>query len=219
MAGYHIYSLDWDGFLRFVDEPGRAQLLAFAELVSDALDENDQEFEEGDPVHDWPSEPEALCDLVERRLRQPDWYGDLSDTGKSVWERALTGFCDDARPKDVGFRVESDGVYWPVIDIARRHHGIPPNRVTGSILSHFGTRPYRYRPRTDRPLRWGDWTPNHSMHTPEEVRSLLEELREAGPAILSAPEEGARLDYEKELLPAVDKVARTGRLLYIAVDT
>ena len=39
MAGYFIYSLDWDKFRRFVDEPSGTQLLAFAGQVSDGLDE------------------------------------------------------------------------------------------------------------------------------------------------------------------------------------
>jgi hypothetical protein len=56
------------------------------------------------------------------------------------------------------------------------------------------------------------------MWAEEEVRKLLEELKEAGPAIRSAPEEGPRDDYER-LLPAVERIARTRRLLYIAVDT
>ena len=49
--------------------------------------------------------------------------------------------------------------------------------------------------------------------------ALLQELKEAGPTILSASHKDATRDYEEELLPAVEKVARTGRLLYIAVDT
>jgi hypothetical protein len=218
MAGYHIYSLDWDRFLRFVDTPSLAQVRSMAELVSDGLDECDQEFEENDPLRDWSSEPDELSDPVRERLARPDWYGDLSDVGKGLWERALTVFCDDARPREIGFRVESDGVYWDVIEIARLH-GIPPNRVTTSVLSHFGTRPYRYHPPAGRTLEWGDWTPNHSMHTPEEVRRLLEELREARAAILSASVEVARSDYEEELLPGVERIAHAGRLLYIAVDT
>jgi hypothetical protein len=220
MAGYHIYSLDWDKFRRFVDEPSPTQLLAFAGQISDGLDEFDGELREGDPVRGWPSDPEELCDLVRRRLAQREWYGDLSDAGKSVWERGVIAFSERrARGDSLGFRVESDGVYWDVIDIARRHHGLPPDRITDAVVSHFGTRPYRYNQPTDRPRRWGDWFPTHSMHTPEEVGRLLRELKEAGPSILSAPQERPRIDYGEELLPTVEKVARARRLLYIAVDT
>jgi hypothetical protein len=219
MAGYHIGSLDWSKFQRFVDEPSHAQLLAFSEFISDALDVHDQRLNEGDPLRDWPSNPEALCKLVKRRLTMSDWYGDLSDAGKDVWESALTGFCSDATSKGVGFRVESDGVYWDVITIAAQHHEIPVNQITGAILTQFGTRPYRYHPPAGRIPLLEDWHANHSMHTPDEVQMLLEELKDAGPAILSASEEQPRRDYQEELLPAVEKVARARRLLFITVDT
>lgn len=218
MAGYHIYSLDWGKFRGFADAPTRPQLLAFAGLVSDGLDTCDCSFKDDDPLRDWPSEPEELCTLLEPRLRQPDWYGDLSDIGKSLWAGAVSKFCDDARPKDVKFRVESDGIYWDVIEIAYRHHGLP-GRITGAILSHFGTRPYRYFQPPDYIPSLRSWMPYHSMHTPEEVRAFLEELKEAAPSILASGDEGARRDYEEELLPVVEKVARAGRMLYIAVDT
>ncbi len=77
MAGYCVYSLDWDKFQNFVNNPSRKQLLKFAEIISDGLDGGD-EFEEDDPVHDWPSDPEELCDLVKERLSRSDWYVDLS---------------------------------------------------------------------------------------------------------------------------------------------
>lgn len=219
MAGYYIYSLDWDKFQRVVTTPSRPQLLTLAEIVSDGLDEFDGEFDEDDPIQDWPSEPEELCDIVQQRLRRDDWYGDLSKAGKDLWEWAFTGFCNDERPKDVGFRVESDGIYWDVIDVARNHHGIPPDRITDSILSQFGHRPYRYRPVAGHSRGGDDWYPNHSMHTPGEVQKLLEELKAAEAAMRAATGEQVRLEYEKELMPAVEKTARSGRMLYIAVDT
>jgi hypothetical protein len=61
--------------------------------------------------------------------------------------------------------------------------------------------------------------PYHSMHTPDEVKRLLQELKEAEPTILAAEDESVRRDYEEELLPAVQRIARAGRLLYIGVDT
>ncbi len=220
MAGYFIYSLDWDKFHRFVEEPSRTQLLAFAEQVSDGLDGADEALKVGDPVYDWPSEPEELCDVIRPRLAQPDWYGDLSDTGKSIWERAVIAFSERRKRGDgLDFRCAcDDSVYWDVIEIARRHHGVPVDQITDAVISHFGTRPYRYHPRINRRPRWEDWTPSHSMHTPDEVARLLEELKAAGPSILAAPDDDARADYE-QLLPAVEKVARAGRLLYVGVDT
>ncbi len=220
MAGYFIYSLDWDKFHRFVEEPSRTQLLAFAEQVSDGLDESDEDLKPGDPVSDWPSEPEELCEVIRPRLASLDWYSDLSDAGKSIWERAIIAFSERRRRgDDLSFRCAcDDSVYWDVIEIARRYHGVPLNRITDAAVSHFGARPYRYHPPADRVPEWGDWTPYHSMHTPDEVVRLLEELKAAGPSILAAQDDDARGDYER-LLPAVEKVARDGRLLYVGVDT
>jgi hypothetical protein len=217
MAGYFIYSLDWDKFHSFVENPSAAQLERFADVVSDTLDRFDSELRKGDPVRHWPSEPGPLGELLRRRLMQPDWYVDLSDGGKTVWDWAIQGFVDEAKKKDMGFRAHGDGISFEVIDLARRHHGI--GLITDSPLSHFGTRPYRYHPPGGRLPSWGDWMPYHSMHTPEEVKRLLEELKEAGPTIMAAEEEWARNDYEEELLPAVQRVARAKRLLYIGVDT
>lgn len=218
MAGYIIYSLDWNKFKGFIDNPTREQLLAFASLLSDELDEHDGEFDDDDPVHDWPSEPEELAAIAQERLKRPDWYGDLSDTGKNIWEGALNGFCMDQNSEDVDFRVDSDGVYWPVIDIVRAHHGIKQNRITESPLSHFGTRPYRFHP-DSKYRRYDDWTSNHSMHTPEEVHQILAALKEAGPIIAKTKDADARRDYEEELLPALEQIASENRMLYIGVDT
>ena len=93
---------------------------------------------------------------------------------------------------DLGFQVESDGVYWDVIEVAFQHHRLRPNRITNDGLSHFGTRPYRYHADPKTTPSFDDWHANHSMHTPEEVQQIL---------------------------PAPEKVARSGRMLYISVDT
>ena len=218
MAGYPIYSLDWDKFRRSRRRPQPPATVGVLRSDLEGMDAADKQFEDNDPLRDWPSEPEELCSLIESRLKQADWYGDLSDAGKSLWDSALTGFCNGGK-KDLGFRVESDGVYWDVIELAARHHGIQGSGITEAILSHFGTRPYRFHPPAGWRPTFGEWMPYHSMHTPDEVRRLLQELKEAGPTILSASQKDAKRDYEEELLPAVEKVARTGRLLYIAVDT
>ncbi len=192
MAGYIIYSLDWDKFQNFVNNPTRKQLLAFAEIVSDGLDGDDAEMEDDDPVRDWPSEPEELCDQVKERLARPDWYGDLSDVGKRIWSSAVDGFCRNADRKTVGFRVDNDGIYWDLLELAWKLLKVEPNQIVPDVaLSAFGRRPYHYHPPTDTADKEGDepedddesygdeWSA-HSMHTPDEVRKMLEELRRSG---------------------------------------
>ena len=229
MAGYIISSLDWNKFQRFINSPTQEQLLAFAQLVCEELHEEDSQFRKGDPVRDWPREAEELSALIQHRLALPDWYGDLSDVGKTVWESAVYHFCIDEKADDVGCECESDGVYWWVIATVWEHHGIPAHCVTESVVSHFGQRPYRLIP----PLRLPGclysllclsvfhryrWEPSHSMHTPDEVQELLAQLKAASPTIEVSGDEDIKRDYA-ELLSAVEKVAGDGRMLFIQVDT
>ncbi len=146
MAGYVIYSLDWKKFQRLVERPTRGQLAALAELLEGGLEEYDGEFEEGDPVGSWPRDRKSLARVAAERLALPDWYGDLSAAGKALWEGAVFTACQDCDGIDVGFRVDSDGVYWDVIEAAWKHLGVVPGTITDVALSAFGTRPYRYHP-------------------------------------------------------------------------
>ena len=219
VAGYILYSLDWDKFQSFVNNPTRKQLLMFAELISDGLDEHDGAFEDGDPVHDWPSEPVELCDPVKERLGRPDWYGDLSDVGKDIWRNAVFGFCSSADRDAVGFRVEHDGIYWDVLELAHKLLKLPSNRFAPDVaLSAFGERAYRYHPPTDAAGDFFDWRPMHSMHTPDEVRTMLEELRSIGPAIENATDKQAVRDYDA-LISVLEKLDKQRRMLFVQVDT
>jgi hypothetical protein len=191
----------------------------FAELISDGLDEHDGEFEDGDAVHDWPSEPVELCDLVEDRLARPDWYGDLSDVGKGIWCNAVFGFCSRTDRDAVGFRVEHDGIYWDVLELAHKLLKLPLNRFSPDVaLSAFGQRAYRYHPPTDVAGDFFDWRPMHSMHTPDEVRTMLEELRSIGPAIENATDKQAVRDYDS-LISVLEKLDKQRRMLFVQVDT
>lgn len=219
MAGYIIYSLDWDKFQKLVNNPSREQLLALAESISDGLDQGDDEFEADDPMRDWPSEPEELTELIKERLARSDWYGDLSDTGKEIWSNAVWHFCCHAHPKEVGFRVDHDGVYWDVIELARKHLNVPPNQVSPDVaLSAFGACPYRYTATANEPDDFYAWHPMHSMHAPDEVRRMIEELKSAGAAIEEAGDRDALNDYDA-LLPVLEKLDKENRLLFIQVDT
>lgn len=227
MAGYIIYSLDWGKFRKFVTKPTQAQLLAFAECVSRGLDYCDSRFEEGDPVQEWPSEPKELREIVRERLLLEDWYDDLSVTARSLWEDAIFGFCMDGKSsKALGFRVDSDGVYWDVMEIINKHHGNSGKDawMPNLIVSQFGHRPFRHHDTTPISNPFADSAvpqhiPNHSMHSAEDTKKLLEELREAEPAIEANGDEYVREDYYDELLPAVENVVKDKRMLFIQVDT
>lgn len=216
MAGYWLYSIDWKKFQKFVEKPTKKQLLAVASMVSDGLDAKDGEFEKGDPVHDWPSEPEELIELVQERLAMDDWYGDLSDTAKNIWEGAIFGICNG---KDLGFECESDGVYWDVVELAQKHHKVPHDRYTKHILSGFGQHLYRFNPGPKYRLRFDRWVPYHALYTTDEVQQLIEAFQAAFPTIEASGDEGAITDYEEELMPTLDRIAERGRMLFIQLDT
>jgi hypothetical protein len=238
MAGYIIYSLDWDKFQSFVNNPTRKQLLGFARNISDGLDQDDGAFEDGDPVHDWPSEPEELCHLVKERLARPDWYGDLSSVAQNIWGNAVYSFCSSTSKDAVGFRVDHDGGNWDVLEVALKHLHVDPNQISPNVaLSEFGKRPYRYhRPTaaaTSREKEHGDdaededledddygmdWHEMQSLHTPDEVRKMLEEFRSAGPAIASSRSRQAIGDYDS-LIPVLEKLVKEKRMLFVQVDT
>src|SRR5262245_25906106 len=288
MAGYPIYSLDWTKFRDLVERPTPEQLTLLSKALAEELKNLDGEFDDGDPILQWPTKAKALVPIVAQRLALPDWYGDLSLVGKQLWEGTIFSACMDCKKLGLDFRVDSDGVYWDVIELAWKHLGVVPNTISDVALSTFGTRPYRYRPPTgavrtradydqEEDARRGslealhkmlgqfvegakrgekdpdhlleelegqagitqdhkklvkeflsdddfeddedeaddDWSPMHSMHPPEEVQKMWAELQSAGPAIKAAKHKDAWEDYESELMPAIERVARDGRMLFI----
>ncbi len=290
MAGYIIYSLDWHKFQQFVERPTADQLAALEKLLSDGLEENDGEFDKDDLVLTWPTQAGALAQIAAKRLTLPDWYGDLSTPGKSLWEGAIFHACMNGDEIDVGFRVDSDGVYWDVIEAAWKYLGVVPGQISSVALSAFGKRPYRYHPpsrmvktreqhdqeeadrrssltalssmlgdflkgikqgqadpnklldrleqsedvsdqhkralkgllgddESDDDVDSDDWEPMHSMHTPDEVQKMLNELRSLEAPMRKTKKKDVRQQYEEELMPAVAAVAEEGRMLFIQVDT
>jgi hypothetical protein len=217
MAGYIIYSLDWDRFRAMVEHPTSAQIAILAQGLDGERENLDGEFDEGDPILYWPTDADALARVVAERLARADWYGDLSEQGRQLWESAFYVACMSEEALGLGFRVDSDGVYWDVINLIVERLGDRPETPGKSAMSRFGTVPFRYHPPA-RP-RSSYWTPMHSMHTPDEVQRMLAELRSVAPAAEAARDEDVRQQFAEELLPAVERVAADRRLLFIQVDT
>jgi hypothetical protein len=213
MAGYAIYSLDWGKFQNFVNHPTDQQLLAFSKFLSDGLDQIGDE---------WPSDPEKLRAKVKERLARPDWYGDLSAPAQEAWSNAVCRFCSDTR--ELGFRVDHDGVYWDVIELACKHLSASPNQASSSaMLSSFGKRPYRYhspaKKDDDDDDSWDmNWYDYHSMHTPDEVRQIVKEFEMAAQMIEKSRNKQAINDYDS-LVPAMEQLAEEGRMLFVQTDT
>jgi hypothetical protein len=217
--GYILNSVDRKKFSRFVEKPTTVQLVAFADCVSDLLDEYDRRFEAGDPVADWPSDPKELSEIVRERLARADWYGDLSDTAKELWERAVCGFGLSEKYLDHRQEGDADSVDWSVIDLARKHHKIKEGTIGKKVLSRFCECPFRFFPVLNRRRKRDAWRSNHSMHPPEEVVRLIDELTAARPTI---EEFGDQYDIdalEDDLLPVLERIAEAGRMLHVYADT
>lgn len=221
MAGYYISSLDWKKFQKFVHQPTKKQLMAFAERLAYQLGggDIDIEFEEDDAIQEWPREPAELSSLVQQRLARPDWYGDLSDAGKDAWSQAMDDFCREKGPGGVGYRWDHDGIYWTLLDVAWKALKVPTDRVLpGVALSAFGQRPYCYHPQPKAKRDLYAWNPMHSMHTPDEVRQMLDELQSVAPAIEASKNQEAIHDYDA-VVPVLEKLVEENRMLFIQVDT
>lgn len=220
MAGYIIYSLDWKKFSALIERPTPEQLGILARMVGEELGDLDGEFEEGDPVLSWPQDPEALSRLIAQRLAQPDWYGDLSEVGKNLWEGTMFSACMNSEELGLGldFRVDSDGIYWDLIELAREHYNVPPNAVNEVALSAFGLQPFRYVPVPPSAAPWEDWHPMHSMHTPDVVQRMQQEFLNLA-SVVEEADEDVQQQYNEELMPALEAIVNDGRLLFIQVDT
>jgi hypothetical protein len=295
-AGYILYSLDPDKFRQLVEQPTQAQLTALARLLKDGLEEYEDEFDDDDPISKWPAKVKPLAEIAAKRLALPDWYGDLSPMGKTLWEGAIFSACQDSDDIDVGFRVDNDGVYWDVIEVAWKHLSVVPNTISDVALSTFGTRPYRYQQSpqavqsreeyergeegrrasaealnsvlgqfleaaqqgtldpekllSDIEQHQGvsqqhkqalkgllsdddsaedddeddlddgdDWFPMHSMHAPDEVQKMLSELKSIEAIMIKSKKKDVLQQYQEDLLPAIERVANDGRMLFVQVNT
>jgi hypothetical protein len=198
MAGYFIYSLDWGKFQQFVERPTPGQLAAFARFLGDGLQE--YEFDEADPMRAWPTKAKALAPIAAKRLALPDWYGDLSATGKAVWEGAIFGACMDCEEIDVGFRADNDGVYFDVIELAWKQLGVVPGQISDVALSAFGYRPYRYRPEP-KPAKTRK---EHEKEEAErrqaltEAKGFIDELLNDTKKVKAAPDPNKMMEELKE---------------------
>jgi hypothetical protein len=110
------------------------------------------------------------------------------------------------------FNGHSNGIYWDVIEVSQKHHKAPVNTIKNLAISQFGARPLRYLPEPKTRADLSDWFP-------VETVQMLKELEDAGTSIASSDRQGARQDYENELMPALESIVKAKRMLYVSVDT
>ncbi len=281
MAGYILYSIDADKFRRLIEHPAPHELKIIRKMLAERLEDLNGACDDDDPILQWNSSPAALEAIVKQRLASDNWYSDLSTAGKELWEGLIFDICTDHDEFDLGFRVENDGIYWDVINVALARLKIPPETITEKAISTFGQRPFRYCPQPSQGdarsavdpeeqkaslqvlnqfleeakqdpqtiltrlaeyegilpehkqslldmLNEDDdesddeewpWQPMHSMHPATEVQQMVQELRSIESAIVQSSIKGVRSQYEDDLLPALERIAQSGRMLFVQVDT
>jgi hypothetical protein len=213
MAGYIIYSLDWLGLQKLTSNPQPSQLTTLAEAIDEDYEPLLDDLAPDDIAHSWSLDRETHQKAIQAHLQRDDWYAGLSDDAKSIWHSALADACSQI--PELLFRVESDGIYWDVIDIALRH--LTATTDAKPALATFGTVPFRCG--LHQPRAMEDWHPSHSMHSPDETAAIRKELNSVESEIDSSGNSDALRDYENELMPSLDRIVREERMLFVAVDT
>src|SRR5262245_13911327 len=92
------------------------------------------------------------------------------------------------------------------------------DRAKFSALSTFGTRPFRYHPPPGRARTSPRSGPRCTVSLPRRCRACCWSCARCG-RIAAAGDEDARSEYTDELMPAVERVADEGRMLFIQADT
>lgn len=218
MAGYFFYTLDRDKFQRFYTDPSADQMLALAEIVSEGLDEHADELEEDDVMSDWPAEPKELAPILRERILSDNWFAGLSEREKELFDYSLRSFFGHEKA-DLGHQGNDEAVYWDVIEMIRAFHGVPPNTVNEKIISKFGSQPFRTHIEPGKKRWLESWVPYHSIHLPEDVRKLRDEVLAAQAAVMDSDDEDAKQQFEDELVPVLDRAIDQNRVLLIEVDT
>ena len=215
MAGYVLYSLDTDKFKRLIEYPSSDEMEVLASLLAGGFKQLRRDFEAGEPILRANADDDSRIQFITNRLPLNDWYGDLSEAGKNLWEGLIFEACYECDEIDVGFYPNcGDGISWDVIETAFEALGVPDDAVGDIALSRFGTWPFRYHPKPkDR------FDSSHSMHTTAEVKRMIVELKSIESAMSELDDEDTVSDYGDLLLPTLEAIADEGRMLFVFVDT
>lgn len=217
MAGYFIYSFNWEMFQQFISQPNDDQLKKFLEALDDGYEDRldaFEEYEEDDATaKSWSSEGEDPASTVVEHLKRSDWYTGLGQNTCGVWSQAIARMAEG-----FDFRVDSDGIYWNLIELATKKLGEKSDK---QAVARFGRCPYSVTAiEPFEPKSWGQawWDPYHSMHPPEEVKRLVDEIESLKDDVISS-NDGQAIDDFEELMPALASILKDNRVLYVCVDT
>lgn len=216
MAGFEISSIDWPAFEKFLQAPTDAQLKRLAKYLDEAYEDyvdSADSPEEGDIALSWSSEGDDPKAAIAAHLKRDDWYDGLSDEAKTVWESAIGLFF--IKSKEFKFKDESS-IYWDVITFAEELAG--KQKKSQPAVARFGHCPFRLKDPVKGEDAW-NWAPNHSLHTPDEVKTMVSELEAVEAQIESSGDEQIIGDFQNGLMPALSRIVKSARMLLVTADT
>jgi hypothetical protein len=214
MAGYYLHSLSWEPLHELIENPSNEMIAEFTDLFSKRLEQIRDRLKKSDVMYKWPTTVSFLQDVARHHFAKENWYQDLTSDEADAWESALCEMVELGKRFEHKFH-GGDSIYWNAISEGVDHH--VKSGSAAIELNDFGKRPFRYV-RPDIPEMDWLWYPMHSMHTPNETKNILAELRAAEESIVNSGQTNAPEDYEV-LCEMFDEIVPQERALYVRVDT
>ena len=205
MAGYFLYSFNYEVFIDLISTPTKYFAIALADYAVEEIDE-DSDY--------WPADREALADRIIERLPRDDWYSDLSLEDAEIWNQILRGLFDEVGDENgIDFDVyDFESIYWDGAEEAAR--------FGAAMMAEpvFGNGGFRYSGKPNDPDQ--PW-PMYSLYPPEEAKKLLAQLEAIEPQMATLPEGefSPKEQFFEGLLPFVREMVQRGRMIYIQTDT
>lgn len=246
MPNVWMMSFDWGGFSEILATPAADLAGRLAEWLrrNPALET---------PL---PRDESGLVEFLRPLLAAEDWYAGKSPRESRAIDGFIDYLFDYQEPlKPMKFEPLNDGVTWGVLGIAKgtlephdagntpRSRQIylkkvePPPETDLEELADLGFRPFRH-PAWDRraaessqnnPFIHGldaTYSPDYSIHSPEQVLTLREELARAGERLRRqldrVPSKRVReevlANFENDLAGPIEKAAASRRAVYARQD-
>lgn len=250
MASIWMNSFDWDGFNRLVARPPDDLARRLARQVLGLGERSGTEFSA------FPRIEADLIAALKALLPADDWYGGKTPAESRAVDGIVTLLFVQLRPRRIRIEPLSDGVSWEVYSLATGEFVLDDNRNEprnrsvfikrvetpwdeSTELAALGCRPIRH-PSWDRKAAEAQWKlhnpflegpdvmhqPEYSVHPPDRVEQLREDLDRARDGILCTlgrvkskrAREAALTNFEEDLVAPIEKVAAAGRAVFACWD-
>lgn len=216
MAGYYLYSFNYEAFTQLVNTPTIEQGGAIADWILENFDATDvpRYLKKNPEFNIWSRDREALANQILDRLPLPDWYSDLIYENAVIWERVISALRNEAGDAiGIDFDVSDfESIYW---DCAEEAATFGATMMAEGKFGHGGFR-YFGKPAVE----WQYW-PMYSLYPPEKAKELLSQLEAIEPHMATLPEGefSPKEQFFEGLLPFVREMVERGRMIHIQTDT